>query len=114
MPSGISFGSTATTPLAHGHAERGLAREVVRDGVDLEPVRLRFLRLAEGRASGADEHSCEDRNERGAPPARSPTHDRATLTQCPDLAVPGKALFADILALLQVAAVREAARVSDL
>ena len=67
--------------FAHGNTERGPSGEVVRDGVDLESVRLWLLRLAERRASGADEHSGEDHDERGSPPARSPTHEARTLTQ---------------------------------
>ena len=53
--------------LADGDAERGSAREVVGDRVDLDPVLPLGLRLTLGRADDAEERSDEDRAEERAP-----------------------------------------------
>src|SRR5262245_16553665 len=66
---------------ADGDAEGGAPGEVVRDRVDLHPVRARGLVLTEGGSSGKEDRSDEDRDERGPPPARSPTHEGGNLTQ---------------------------------
>ena len=101
--------------LAHRYAERGLAREVVRDRVDLQPVRRGSCGWPKAEPPTPTTIPTRTADERGSPPARSPTHEAGTLTQSSSRDRPDNSPLCRYFgSVVRLQASVDAARVSDL